>query len=125
MHWMKKQNPKNVYISAISIGEIRKGIEKKYVVDAEHSERLFRQLADTEFNYVGRILSFDQAAAHFWGQITARVPNHDIDAQIAGIALAHKAAVVTRNTKDFQAFSVALAPLGISLTVVNPFESIH
>lgn len=64
--------------------------------------------------FSGRILVFDLAAARAYGQILAARkskghPIGEFDAQIAAITVVHKAALATRNTRDFEDCGIELA----------------
>lgn len=122
--WFKKQDPSSIYLTAITIGEIRRGIEKRRVGTQypDSIERFAKALAHMELAYAGRILAFDQMSAHAWATITLHYPDKILDTQIAGIALANNAVIVTRD-KDFTDLASRIAPLGIALPLINPFET--
>ena len=66
-----------------------------------------------EEDFAGAIFSFDdEAAVHYAERVAASEaagrPASMADAQIAAICLSHGATLATRNTKDFEAFGVAL-----------------
>ncbi len=106
----------DMYISVLSLGEIRKGIDK-----LKASVR--KTGLDTWFNQVvlssqGRILPIDHDTAMIWGEITARAEKKGrsiptIDGLIAATALRHGLHLMTRNVTDFEATGVLL---------VNPWE---
>ncbi|MBK1883641.1 hypothetical protein JIN85_14560 [Luteolibacter pohnpeiensis] len=63
--------------------------------------------------FEGRILSFDEQAAHFFAEIAARrnkkeLSENVVDMMIAGIAKSVNASIATRNTKDFVTSGVKL-----------------
>ena len=58
--------------------------------------------------FAGNILSFDSHAAQVWGRLRVPNPDHEIDKQIAAIALVNDLTVVTRNTADFEDTGVRL-----------------
>ena len=91
-----------IYLSVISIGELRRGIENiRYRNDINQAEMLETWLDEILENFSDHILSFDLECAQLWGHL--RVPNyeHIIDKQIAAIAMINGLTVVTRNSKDF------------------------
>ena len=116
VQWFKSKESSIIYLSVISIGELRRGIEIKRNRHPEAVNRVQQTIADIERIYNGRVWTFDQKAAHQWGLITAYHPNHPVDAQIAAIAFVNEAIVVTRNVKNFKDFNVQY---------VNPFEPLH
>jgi len=98
-----------VYLSAISVGELRRGVELiRYRGDAEQARLLEVWLAVLLEQFGGNILAFDADAAQVWGCL--RVPNseHELDKQIAAIALVNDLTVVTRNTVEFEGTGVKL-----------------
>jgi predicted nucleic acid-binding protein len=102
-----------MYLSVITIGELRQGVESiRYRGDETQARLLERWLNRVIDRFEGAILSFDQETAEIWGRL--RVPNREnpLDKQIAATALINDLTVVTRNTAHF-------APTGVRL--LNPF----
>jgi predicted nucleic acid-binding protein len=99
----------NTYLTVITIGEIRRGIENiRYRKDIKQAEMLEFWLGKVLTEYSDHILTFDMEAAQVWGYL--RVPHHEhlLDKQIAAIALVHDLTVVTRNINDFSSTGVKL-----------------
>ena len=91
-------------IPAITIGEIKRGIDRK--PEGRAKRQLEKDFAEAIADYRDAILPFDYQAAMEWGRYVAaqekagrNVGRHD--SQIAAIALAQHLTVVTRNTRDF------------------------
>lgn len=104
----------SLYISAITIGELRRGVEKiRYRGDDRQARLLEDWLNALCEKYAEAILAFDGEIAQIWGRL--RVPNAEnaIDKQISATALMHDLAVVTRNVDHFRSSGVRL---------FNPFE---
>jgi len=102
------------YLSVITVGELRRGIEKiRYRNDAKQADMLDAWLGKILSSYSSNILNFDKEAAQVWGYL--RVPHHEhiLDKQIAAIALTNNLTVVTRNLNDFESSGVKL---------LNPFS---
>lgn len=102
-----------VYLSAITIGELRRGVELiRLRGDAEQARLLEDWLSAVLDHYADKVLDFDADAAQVWGRL--RAPNHEhaLDKQIAAIALVHDLTVITRNSADFA---------GTGVKVLNPF----
>lgn len=98
-----------VYISAITVGELRRGIEKiKHRNDKNQAQLLERWLNTVLEEYADHILDFDHQTAQIWGRL--RVPQHEnaLDKQIAATALIHDLTVVTRNTEDFESCGIKM-----------------
>ncbi len=102
-----------LFISAITIGELRQGLETiRLRGDSAQSARLERWLDRLTVDYADAVLPFDQEAAQIWGRLRAPHPENPLDKQIAATALIHDLTVATRNTDRFR-------PTGV--TLVNPF----
>ena len=92
----------SLYISALTIGEIRKGVEG--VPDARRKEKLRVWLEHELPEWFGkRVLSIDGDVAERWGRLQAQAkrPVPAIDSLLAATALHHELRMVTRNEKDF------------------------
>ena len=103
----------DVYLSVISVGELRRGVE--LIAHRGHkpqSKLLNAWLARVVEQYAGNILPFDQDAAQVWGHLRVSHAEHAIAKQIAAIALVHDLTVVTRNGADF---------MGTGVRLLNPF----
>lgn len=103
------------YLSVITVGELRRGIEKiRYRNDAKQADMLEAWLGKILSSYSSNILNFHKEAAQVWGYL--RVPHHEhiLDKQIAAIALTNNLTVVTRNLNDFESSGVKL---------LNPFSN--
>lgn len=100
--WFEEHPATTLYISVLTLGEIRKGIES-----LESGRRKLRQLdwLETELPafFAGRILPIDAQVADRWGRMLAAAgrPLPAIDSLLAATILTHGLALVTRNTADF------------------------
>jgi predicted nucleic acid-binding protein len=104
-----------VYLSTISIGELRRGVELiRHRGDLDQAVLLESWLTTILSEFVDRILTFDAEAAQVWGRLRVPDPAHALDKQIAAIALVNDLTVVTRNTADFE---------GAGLRLKNPFDA--
>ena len=107
------QASSNMYLSVITIGELRRGVELiRHRGDLAQSDRLERWLVKLLSDYARNILPVDADVAQLWGRL--RVPHHEnaIDKQIAATAMIYKLAMVSRNTAHYK-------PTGVDL--LNPF----
>ena len=117
LNFFKQATEENLkfYLSAITIGELRRGVEKiRHRNDLEQSSVLEKWLEQIISDYSNWIINFSELEAQVWGAL--RVPNHEnsIDKQIAATALVNNLTLVTRNTSDFEKTGVKL---------LNPFEA--
>ncbi len=110
--WAKCIPASQLWISVLSLGEIRKGIESLRRKDTPQCVMLERWLDIVELEFENRILPVTEAIADEWGRLQARQPMAIVDSLIAATAEVHHLCVATRNAKDFKAAGVP---------VVNPF----
>lgn len=106
--WFEARPRQSLYLSVLTLGEIRKGIAK---ISAGARQQLLVDWLELELpNYfLGRVLPFDAACADRWGRLLALSrPLPAVDAMLAATALQHDLTLVTRNTKDFEGLGVQL-----------------
>jgi len=101
------------FISVLSLGEIRKGIELLRRKSPAQCPMFEQWLGRLESDYERDILPVTQEIADRWGRIMAIQTLPVSDGLIAATALVNDLAVVTRNTDDFKRSGVKL---------INPFE---
>lgn len=111
--FFQETNADNLYLSAQTIGEIRRSLENiRHRGDLPQTRKLEKWLGLIVSDYADKILAFDDECAQVWGRLMSPHPEHPIDKQIAAIALIHNLAVVTRNVDDFR---------GTGVSIQNPF----
>lgn len=103
IEWFKSVPDEALFISVLTIGEIRKGTET--VKDHKRREKL-RLWLEIELPrwFADRILDIDLHIADRWGRLQSEIkkPIPAIDSLLAATALHHDLRLVTRNTKDFK-----------------------
>jgi toxin FitB len=105
-----------VYLSAVSVGELRRGVELiRHRDDIDQAKRLEEWLTMVLEQFAGNILALDADTAQVWGRLRVPNPGHELDKQIAAIALVNDLTIVTRNTADFEGTGVKLR---------NPFRPV-
>lgn len=118
IQWLDDLDPASIYLSVITIGELRKGIEK--LSDSSRKDELQNWLTDELLiRFRDRILVLDLDVMLVWGELVGRLerigrPLGAIDSLIAALALAHSCFLVTRNEADFK---------DTGLNVANPWKS--
>ena len=102
------ESKQEIYLSVISIGELRRGVELiRHRGDIEQAKLLEKWLDELLSDYSEKILELDTVSVQLWGRLRVPNPENSIDKQIAAIALVHDLIVVTRNTSDFNLTGVA------------------
>lgn len=103
-----------LYLSVITIGELRRGVERiRQRGDRPQADLLEAWLTTILNDYANHILDFTCAEAQVWGQLRVPQATNAIDKQIAATALVCGLTLVTRNVSDF-------AETGVIL--FNPFQ---
>ncbi|QTD44971.1 type II toxin-antitoxin system VapC family toxin [Ottowia testudinis] len=113
--WMKERPRQSLFLSVLTLGEIRKGVEQ--LPDSARKLSLLDWLTVELPNYfVGRLLPVDADVADQWGHLSAKAgrPLPAVDALLAATALQHRLTLVTRNTRDFE---------GLGVDLLNPWET--
>ena len=105
--WMAGQADENLFISALTIAEVRRGVlEKPAGRKRDQLEAWFTGPEGPPALFAGRVLPFDEKAALVWARLMAEGKAQGrsrsaLDTIIAAIAEANKCIVVTDNEKDF------------------------
>ena len=116
LKWFTDQDEFSMYISVITFGELRKGIEK--LPDSKKKKELNQWVKeDLNSRFKNRILSINMEEVNRWGKILATAekkgkPLPAIDSLIVATAQVHNLSVVTRNTQVIE---------GSGVDVINPW----
>ncbi len=115
--WLKTQPATTLFLSAVTIGEIRKGLT---VLPASRRRSELETWFHTDLLvwFRNRILPVTHAVADRWGVLDGQcqlrgTPLNTADGMIAATAMEHGLTVVTRNVKDFA---------GLGVDIFNPWE---
>ncbi len=111
--WFRNHEPREIFLSVLTLGELRHGIERVRRRDPKAAIALGRWMDDILRSFTDRILEVDRAVADRWGRLGIPDPVPDVDGLIAATALENDLVVVTRNVKH-------IAPTGARY--FNPFE---
>jgi predicted nucleic acid-binding protein len=102
--WLNEVSSKALFLSVITIGEIKKGLTK--LPNSKKKERLTVWLNTLLNEYQERILPVDLMVAENWGVLQgnaemAGTPMSSIDSLLAATTYTHNLTLVTRNESDF------------------------
>jgi len=118
LEWIDAQALETLYLSAITVAELRAGIALMPAVKRRDSlhDNLEKRLLPM---FANRVLSFDMACTKAYAELLAKcraagLAVETADAFIAAVALANGFAVATRDTSPFEAAGV---------NVINPWQA--
>jgi predicted nucleic acid-binding protein len=104
--WLAHQDGAEVFLTAISEAELRTGVA--IMANSRRREALAEAIdAILREDFRARVLPFDSSAARAYAIIAAERraagrPISQFDCQIAAICRTHRAAIATRNARDFE-----------------------
>ena len=118
IEWLSSVDEASLYISAVTIGEIRKGIA--LLGDTRRAAQLAKLFDDIELKYSDRILSYNVSVAETWGKTVAEAERRGfqrpvMDSLIAATAKTDNMVLVTRNVSDMEHMGVA---------ILNPWDGV-
>ena len=110
--WFASIDDEEIFFSVLTIGELRRGVERIQRRDEKGAAALNVWLRGIVDSADDRILPVDRAVAEEWGRMNVPDPLPVIDGLLAATAKIHGLSFATRNTKD-------IARSGVSC--LNPF----
>jgi toxin FitB len=111
--WFAEANDDDLFVSVLTIGEIRRGIEGIRHRDPVSATYLDKWFATVQARSTGRVLLVTPDIADRWGRLNVPHPLPVIDSLLAATALEYGLTLVTRNIKDVKRTGVSL---------LNPFS---
>jgi predicted nucleic acid-binding protein len=110
--WWGGVQDRDLFLSVLSLGEIRRGIEALRPRAPERAAVLTDWLAEIAESFGERILDVDAAVAEAWGRLAGPRSVPVVDTLLAATAQVHGLVLVTRNIADMG---------GLGVPVLNPF----
>ncbi len=111
--WLSELREEQVFLSAVTMGELQAGIELTRLQDPEKATEI--ELWVDQLEATHKVLAMDTASCREWGRLMSGKSTHLIeDGMIAATARIHGLIVATRNEDDFKQLSVQ---------VFNPFKA--
>jgi predicted nucleic acid-binding protein len=111
--WFAGIASEDIYLSVLTLGEIRKGIENLRRRDPPAAAALDAWLQELAAAHSGRILAIDGDIADAWGRFNVPDPLPVVDSLLAATARRHGLTMVTRNLDHVERTGVAC---------LNPFQ---
>lgn len=105
IEWLEESNEDELFLSVLSLGELRKGIDR--LPHGKKRDRLAKDYVLLRSRFSSRILAVTDVVAERWGTLSAEASRagrhlHVIDGLLAATALVVGLSVVTRNVGDFE-----------------------
>ena len=116
VRWFADQEISRVYLSAVTVGEINRGIER--LSTGKSKAHLQTWLEELRLKFAGRIFPVTDQTFSLWGKMYAEAERKGhtkpiLDLLLEATAVEHDLILVTRNVRNFQHSSV---------TILNPWE---
>lgn len=108
MAFLEAADSSALYLSVLTVGELRKGVAAKMRTDPVTAKGLAAWVKGLETGYADRILGIDAATARLWGDWSGERPRPVVDTLLAATAVLHGLTFVTRNTRDVRGIRVRL-----------------
>lgn len=112
--WLRSVDPLSIHLSALTLGEIMRGIALKQKSDPRAAADLAEWLRKLRHDHGDRILPVTDEIAVECGRIASTGPGCNIDTMIAATAIVHDLILVTRHSKTFE---------DTDASVLNPWET--
>ena len=108
MAFLAGANAADLFLSVLTVGELRKGVEAKRRTDPVAADRVGAWVDDIETMFADRVIPVDVAIARRWGELSAERSVPVIDTLVAATAIDRGMTLVTRNANDFATTGVVL-----------------
>jgi toxin FitB len=112
--WFAGLAEEEIYLSVLTLGEIRRGVESVRRRDSDSAAALDSWLARLSEAHRDRVLLVDRAIAEEWGRMSAPDPLPVVDGLLAATAKVVGLTLATRNVADVERTGVELLdPFGV------------
>lgn len=111
-NWYSRVEESQLFVSVLTIGEIRRGVERKRRRDPDQARVLTAWLEEVMRRFSTRILTVDAKVADAWGKLYASRPVPVVDGILIATAMVHDLTLATWNVSDVS---------GLGVQVSNPF----
>ena len=98
--WFSSVEDTELFLSVLTVGEIRRGIESIRRRDHDRALALGRWLHALVTQFESRLLAVDRNVAEEWGRLNVAATLPVVDGLLAATARVHSLTLVTRNTRD-------------------------
>ena len=113
LNFLRTAEPSALFLSVLTIGELRRGVAAKGREDADAGARLSEWVDGLEASFAEQILEVDTAAARLWGEWSSERSRPVIDTLLAATATSRGLTLVSRNLRDVE---------GLPVKTLNPWQ---
>ncbi len=114
MRFFETRKGEDMWLSVLSIGELRRGIASRRNIYPDHAATLAVWVDGIEREYADRIAPIDLPAAGVWAELVATRSRPIVDSLIAATAISRGMTLVTRNVADMR---------DTGATLLNPWDN--
>ena len=114
LDFLARTSSASLYLSVLTLGEVRKGVNTLIPTDPDGARRLASWLDGLEYSFADRLIGIDSPVARVWGELSAVKEGSAIDRLLAATAIHHDLIMVTRNTVHFE---------GLPVKLLNPWSA--
>jgi hypothetical protein len=114
--WAGSLRDSELFLSVLTLGEIRKGIDRLQSRDPTQARVFNDWLDQLRVRFADRIVPVDDRIADRWGSLNDVNPRNTVDSLLAATAYVHGLTVATRNAADFE---------GCEVRLLNPWQPDH
>ena len=105
--WFAEIDASELFVSVLSLGEIRNGIDRlKRRRDARQAQIVEQWLEHLKSDFADRFVTVTARVAERWGAINAEQPRPTVDGLLAATALENDLTFVTRDTRSIESTGV-------------------
>jgi toxin FitB len=108
MAFLSAADQEGLFLSVLTLGELRKGVKVKRRSDPAAADQLSAWVDGIQTIFADHILDIDTTVAGYWGELSAARSLPVVDTLIAATAIRHDLTLVTRNTRDFVSTGVKI-----------------
>jgi predicted nucleic acid-binding protein len=111
--WLKQLHESQIYLSAVTVGELQAGVEQTRVQDSNKAAQIESWIDLLEQSY--QVLPMDSSCFREWARLMNGKSDELLeDIMIAATARIHELTVATRNERDF---------VSLGVRIFNPFKA--
>jgi len=109
--WFMAESEEEMFLSVITFGEVRKGIERLRLRDPSQAHALELWLGCLGKQFAGMLLPITPEISDRWGRMQGLRPLPIVDSLLRATAMEHDLTLVTRTESDFASLGIRVLNL--------------